>query len=86
MRIVVGIRFRSFITDNLKTRKTALSVTVPFRSHYSSSSDWRRKMGAAASALNEQDKSEISVQLKAKYAELSAESLSEAEIYNKMNK
>ena len=43
-------------------------------------------MGAAASALNEQDKSEISVQLKAKYAELSAESLSEAEIYNKMNK
>ena len=86
MRLVVGIRLRGFITDNLKARKTALSVTVPFRSHYRSGGDRPTKMGAAASALNEQDKSEISVQLKAKYAELSAESLPEAEIYNKMNK
>lgn len=44
-----------------------------------------KRMGAAASALNEQDKSEISVQLKAKYEELSSQSLSEVEIYSRMN-
>ena len=42
-------------------------------------------MGAAASALNEDEKSEISLQLKAKYEELVAQSLSEVEIYNRMN-
>ena len=85
MRLVFGRRLRNFITDSYKRQKAVVSTTVPNRNH-SGGSDKLRNMGAAASTLNEQDKSEISAQLKAKYAEMSSESLSEAEIYNKMNK
>ena len=88
MHLGVGISSRTFFTHKLGRKLAILSATPIWKSRGSGSSGRSNRytnMGAAASALNEDEKSEISLQLKAKYEELVAQSLPEVEIYNRMN-